>query len=442
MSDPKNCLTMATAAVQHGTELGLTAIEVHIERTSRRAVMWESTAVVSAASMPPKQSVQADVRVYSSLGHVGTASGSASSTSALHRVVAKAIESAKSAAPNPHAGPADGYEQAGVGLGLMDRRSEALDDEAREEAVNENVEDVRSINGVDPVSFEYTEVITERAYCSSTGVSREEKGSHYRLDGTVELSGGGYRASQSVQSRLFADAASLPLGSDLARQVLRYRDPQPRPEGVRPVVIEPAVAAKIILAVIPAFSRSSVESGTSFLGDGRRIGSDKLHMIDDGLTPGGLNTRSFDRRGVPSIDLPLIREGAVGALYQSVEMARSLDGRPCGHQGAKGVWSGNLILRPGTRSRNMIYPDIGRYLVLDSLIDDGKSWFNLKHGKVRLKGHFFSGIAGSAPVYVGVHTIDTTFVELWSGIREIANDQRRFDCVDVSSWVVEGLSLV
>ena len=29
---------------------------------------------------------------------------------------------------------------------------------------------------------------------------------------------------------------------------------------------------------------------------------------------------------------------------------------------------------------------------------------------------------------------------LWSGIREVANDQRRFGSVDVSSWVVEGLS--
>jgi len=42
---------------------------------------------------------------------------------------------------------------------------------------------------------------------------------------------------------------------------------------------------------------------------------------------------------------------------------------------------------------------------------------------------------------VGVHTITTSFVELWSGISEIANDQRRFGAVDVSSWVVDGLRL-
>jgi predicted Zn-dependent protease len=192
---------------------------------------------------------------------------------------------------------------------------------------------------------------------------------------------------------------------------------------------------------VPAFDRAAVDSGSSFLAEGRRVGSDKLHMIDDGLVPGGLNTRSFDVRGVPSLDIPLIREGAVGALYQTVELARELDGRPCGHEGRGSVWSGNLVLRAGTRSRNMISPDLGRFLILDSLIDDGKSWYSLKTGKLTLRGHFFSAISGSEPVYIGIHTIKTTFVDLWSGIREVANDQRRYGPVDVSTWVVEGLSL-
>jgi hypothetical protein len=89
----------------------------------------------------------------------------------------------------------------------------------------------------------------------------------------------------------------------------------------------------------------------------------------------------------------------------------------------------------------MIYPELGRYLLLDSRVDDRKVWFNLKTGKLRLKAHFFSGFAGEEPVYVGVHTIQTSFIELWSGIREIANDQRRFGSVDVSTWLVEGLRL-
>ena len=53
----------------------------------------------------------------------------------------------------------------------------------------------------------------------------------------------------------------------------------------------------------------------------------------------------------------------------------------------------------------------------------------------------FSTAAGSDPIYIGVHSISTSFIDLWSGIREVMNDQKRFGSVDVSSWVVEGLSL-
>ena len=89
----------------------------------------------------------------------------------------------------------------------------------------------------------------------------------------------------------------------------------------------------------------------------------------------------------------------------------------------------------------MIAPELGRYLIFDALSESGRGWVNLKTGKLRLTGHFFSAAAGTEPTYAGVRTISTTFVDLWSGIREVANDQKRFGFVDVSSWVVEGLTL-
>lgn len=441
MQDKATPLEMADAAVKHGGSLGLTAIEVHIDAATRRTVAWESRGTTSAASLPSKESLRADIRVYSSIGQVGVSSGACGSKGAIHRLIDKAIEAAKATGRNPNAGPAEHYEQSTAGLGLMDRRCESLDDEQREEAVNDNIEDARSVNGVEPLSFRYVEDVRSRAFASSTGVRREEASSRFRLEGCVGLDDGSLAVTGSVESRLFADAASLPLGADLAARVSRYRAPQPLPSAQRPVVFEPVVAAAIVEAALPAFVRSTVDSGGSFLSASQQVGTDKLHMIDDGLIPSGLNTRSFDLRGVPALAIPLIREGAVGALYQSVEQARARNGRPSGHEGRQGVMPGNLVLRPGTRSRNMIAPDLGRYLIFDALAVTGRGWFNLRNGKLKLTGHVFSAAAGTEPVYAGVRTISTTFVDLWSGIREVANDQKRFGCVDVSSWVVEGLTL-
>ena len=109
--------------------------------------------------------------------------------------------------------------------------------------------------------------------------------------------------------------------------------------------------------------------------------------------------RAFDARGV-FLDLPIIREGVVGALYQDTELARELNSRPSGHEGPDGCWPGNLVLRAGTRSRNMIFPELGPFLLLDDLNVSGR-WFDLQTGKLRLKGHFFAGTSAEDLQYVG-----------------------------------------
>ena len=109
------------------------------------------------------------------------------------------------------------------GLGVFDRRQANIEDADREEAVNENIEDARSIAGAEPIAFRYTEVLRDRAVQASIGPQAAEQSTHYTLTGKV--GNGEHVVEQSVQSRLFADVASLPLGADLANQVLRYRAP-------------------------------------------------------------------------------------------------------------------------------------------------------------------------------------------------------------------------
>jgi hypothetical protein len=87
----------------------------------------------------------------------------------------------------------------------------------------------------------------------------------------------------------------------------------------------------------------------------------------------------------------------------------------------------------------MIFPDLGTFVILHELVD--LDILNLKTGKLVLRGHMYKGDCGAPQVYAGVHTIETTVVDLWSGVTEVANDQRRFGFVDCSTWVVKGLSV-
>jgi len=439
VSDNHPCESFASAALAYARTLACAAVEVMVEQRTTRISSWESAAVLSAVTLAPQEKISMTVCAYRASGLSGRASGAVATEGAVRKLVDLALKRAGEATPNEYAGPASRYPQVEQGLGLYDRRQPQLTDEAREDVVNSNIEDVRSVSGVEPLGFRYTEQVLHRRVLNSVGLDQFERSSRYTLWAQVKHDGN--VIEQSVHSRHFADVASLPLGADLAKQVARYADPQDHEGGPVLLVLEPRAIAKLMAVVTTAFDRRLVEAGKSFLRDGRRVGSEKLHMVDDARQFGGLQSRGFDDRGVPALDLPLIREGVVGALYMTVEDARFHDARPSGHEASTSLWPGNLLLRCGTRSRNMMFPELGEFVILDALVGDDQSWFNIKTGALRLTGHFFSSDSGSEPSYIGVRTIRTTFPELWSGIQEIGNDQQRFGFVDVSTWIVDGLSL-
>lgn len=432
--------TLAKEALSYARTQKASHAEIEMRHTHTRIVSWETSAIVGAVAMAPKERITATVRVYDADGRTGVATGSSVKRGSLNALVDQAVGQAKSSTPDSNFGPASRYESGEVGLGILDRRYERIDDESRLDVVNMNVQAANGVEGAEAAAFRYTEIRMCRTVCSTGGVSRTEDSTEYILVGSVRQKGADIAIEGTVRSRHFADVGSLPLGADLARRVVTYTDAGDLPEGSVPVVLEPRVIARIMEAVLPAFDRSLVTAGESFLSEGLQVGSDKLHMIDDSLRSGGAQSRAFDVRGVPGLDLPLIREGHVGALYQGVETARGMDSRPSGHEGLKGVWPGNLLLRSGVRSRNMMYPDLGTFLRIDDLTSTGK-WFDLRTGVLTLKGHFFCADGASECRYVGIRSIRTTFIDLWSAIREIGNDQQRFGMVDVSTWVVEGINV-
>ncbi len=138
--------------------------------------------------------------------------------------------------------------------------------------------------------------------------------------------------------------------------------------------------------------------------------------------------------------LPLIREGTLGALYRSPRSARRYGTRPTGHTRADGSpWPGTLIVRPGGRSRNMMFPDVGRYLLIDELLD--LSGVDLVTGALRLPVRVALGEQGQILGGLGNAVLDTTISGLFHAIAEMASDTERHGSVDACTWVIEGLTL-
>jgi hypothetical protein len=166
----------------------------------------------------------------------------------------------------------------------------------------------------------------------------------------------------------------------------------------------------------------------------------RLHLYDDGLRMGGLGTRGFDDRGVPPMVVPLIREGVCGGFYQGPRIAAQADARPTGHaRHDDALWPGNLVVRPGNRTRNMIFPELGAFLLIDDVLD--VSGIDPRSGRVSAPVRVLV-LQGTAVVgSPGVCRLETTADALLMGLRELASDQQRHGLVDTPTWVVEGVPL-
>jgi len=243
-------------------------------------------------------------------------------------------------------------------------------------------------------------------------------------------------------SRSFADVACRPLGIQLLRFLRALQTSAESPPSGCPIVLAPVVASELLPRLLEAFRFESVSAGRSFISNrmGEHIAGERLHIVDDASRNGGPCSRAFDERGIPPRPVQLIREGLTSELYQGVDSARAHDARPSGHERSSGdLWPGNLIVRPGNRSRNMVFPDLGTFALVEGLARPGT--IDIETGNIRLPLHVFRASAGGAEGYVGEKTLNCNVVELLGAVTHLLSDHIREGFVDTPSWVLQGLSL-
>lgn len=347
---------------------------------------------------------------------------------------------------------ADGATAAGVlpprldvstrGIGILDGRHKHLDDEGRRDALDWNRESCAGIDSaVEPLEFTYEEVLQTRVYLRSGERPSAEAATRYRLAGEACLrSRPSVRFQAANTSRNFAEVASQPLGVKLGRRVLRSATTLSLPDTALPVLLAQPVIAQLLPRLLRGFRAERIDKGLGFVSqaDRAQVASPELHVVDDARLPGGFATRSFDDRGVPSIDMAIVKEGRLGAVYQGVESASAADTRPSGHETFEGgLWMGNLVVRPGSRSRNMLLPDLGRVAEVEELV--GPPAVDAQTGAVTFSGHVFLKDVAEDVGYAGVQTMKTTITELLCAVHKVCSDHERHGIVDTPTWILQGV---
>jgi predicted Zn-dependent protease len=327
-----------------------------------------------------------------------------------------------------------------IGLGVLDRRQAHLTDEDRMDVVRSNMKALGAAGvEVSPLRVRYVEELEELCFGSTQGLDLESRSSRFSLTAQAQVRENSARmVSRTMSCRSFADACSRPLGADVARSVMQLCTAASMPDGPCPVVLDQAVIGLLLPLLLPAFDDARLESGKSFLSDkmGSAHGSSLVHIIDDATVPGGLQTRAFDRRGIPPVSIPLWVEGVPTGRYLGTTAAVAKGLRPSGHEGLDGaLWPGNVIVRPGSRSRNMLFPDLGQLVLCTELVD---SKVNLSTGALRLCLRSFSADASGTHGYIGDLWMETDVGALLGSVIHMASDQERHGFIDTPTWIIEG----
>jgi predicted Zn-dependent protease len=344
--------------------------------------------------------------------------------------IAAAVAAAAAAPLDPHAGPAERMPVRNTGLGIDDPRHPNIGDADRLEVL-QMAERALAQGGLRSRTLRYRQVRTRRAWMSTRGVEATEGATAYEL--AAELPVGEWEVGHRIASRHFSDVASLPFGAELRRRAEPLLRPVALPAAPLPVVLEPRVLAELIRSLTPAFAAD----GATFLRDqvGKRLSSPLLHLTDDAGLHGGLHTCAFDERGVPPIPVTLLKEGVVHGLYHDPESARAVGLRPTGHVRDGRIRGTNLVVRPGSRTRNVILTELRDYLCLDRCPP-----LDLETG--RLTGDVPLVVVRNGERHGAARVrVDVPIASFLARVRELASDQDRSGEVDSATCVFEAGAL-
>ncbi len=223
-------------------------------------------------------------------------------------------------------------------------------------------------------SFETREIKTILA--NSKGFSRGYKETFFSLG--VGLQGGA--TDEKVEdywgstARFFSELESA---EEIAKNAIERTLRQLKPKKIKtqniPIIFEPRMTSWLLGFLFSCISGTSVYQKTSFLSDklGKKIGNEKISVVDDGLLPGRLGTHPFDAEGIPTQKTQVIDKGVLKNFLCNTYAARKLKLKTTGNAEGNSVGPNNFYLEPGRTAPQEIIASLDRGLILTRTLGHG-----------------------------------------------------------------------
>lgn len=294
-------------------------------------------------------------------GRVSEATGNQSDDASLDRLVQSTLDAAALQPVDPGwpglAPPADA-----PGVDHWDEATAAAEPDARAARVGAFV---RAAGDLESAGYCSTEGV-EIAFANSAGQRLAGRATMATLDGIARTgtSDGSGRASSRRLADLDGDAIGR-LAVERASASADARDLEP---GRYEVILSPDCVLDLLFFLsLYGFNGRAVEEGRSFARVGEAQFDESLSLADDVTHPMSAGV-GFDAEGTPKRRVELIRRGVTAGLVHDRRTAKALDAASTGNAvpggGSFGAIPANLVLEPGTASRDELIGAVERGVVV------------------------------------------------------------------------------
>ena len=234
------------------------------------------------------------------------------------------------------------------------------------------------------------------------------------------------------------------IGRLAAERTVDRRGAKKPPTGAFPILYDERVASGLIGHLVSAVNGAAVARGASWLRDalGEQVLPPGFDLIELPHLARMGGSRIFDAEGLPTADRALVRDGVLQGWTLDLATARKLGMestasamRGAGSPPSPGVT--NLALTPGTSTRDELIRDMGRGLIVTSML--GAS-INSTTGDYSRGASGFWVENGQITHAVNECTIAGNLRDMLMHVTA-ANDLRDWRAMRVPSLLVEGMTL-
>ncbi len=295
----------------------------------------------------------------------------------------------------------------------------------------------------------YTDIAEEIVLVNSRGVNLYSRGSCFGLSLSLVAEENGDKQNgfaldyRTEYHKLNPEKVSR----EAVERAVRMLGAENWSGGEMPVILEPYVARGFLGLLVSSLSAETVQKGKSLLADqlGKKIASDLINLVDDGLLPGGLASLPFDGEGTPMQRKVLIQTGVLQQFLADCYTANKAGGQSTGNgvrssfKGTPGVGSTNLFLEPGTMSPEQMIQSLEKGFVVTEVM--GMHTANPISGDFSVgasgllieKGQIVKPIRGMA--------IAGNILDLFAGVKAVGSDLTFYGSRGAPSLLIESLSV-